>query len=777
MPSGLSLSLKVAPKIDTPAYTCWHIRTAEIQGKDSLVFIVSPVAADTAADTLLTGDLRFSYSEDDWQRFYERKSLIDDYYASAAMLDSLSIEAAGWDMTDQQSLPFNYVRLSELVRFLALVDERRFDFRLPGEGSGPKRLPEKHLQLYKTSRSCLYNFTETLEKSGAISGYTSPDSISDYLITRLLRYIRLSSLLDDIHGKIYLDYLSSYYNRQVFDNEPEIIQSMLIRMFPEARQDTLLAWASETLMGAYRRKASELVEKKKYSDAFLLMENAHSMVLKNPYLASRNGWEQLMSESVNGIYTSYAGIAASSFEAGNTNLAMEYLSKAEKYREQYPALITSDSTYRRVCRAIFLGRMDHCDRLLEKGYFADALDCLQGFERSYTGKTMEVMSGDLNEKMARARTGIIMALLSKTSKALKHNEADSALNFYDQAGLVLDELPENNRIIPRFDSLASPIASIRFRKTNNLAEAYFRQRQFARAILQFEQAYKLANIYAIPSDHIADSLYTASYKQWLLDRISQEQNLIWNNKTDSANDFLALTSETARSKGLGNDPDILQAISSYRLRMQDQKCSLLEDSITLLKIRAGKCFTIRNFSRGVNILRHAFQIEGQSPWCKSDMQSLQDSLNKYDNPACYQKRLEDATFCIAAGDFEQGIQLLATNERFYSANRIDNFGLPLVPLYDFVLMKGNPNLTIRVLDYYMLNSNPDEALHCLLLLQVEGVTEDRSSPYQERLARLLAARDKLAYAKTDPQSLLRQYTSLNPWMNRFSSVYLLEWKK
>jgi hypothetical protein len=41
----------------------------------------------------------------------------------------------------------------------------------------------------------------------------------------------------------------------------------------------------------------------------------------------------------------------------------------------------------------------------------------------------------------------------------------------------------------------------------------------------------------------------------------------------------------------------------------------------------------------------------------------------------------------------------------------------------------------------------------------------------------MAARDKLVYGKTDPQSLLKQYTSSNPWMNRFSSVYLMEWKK
>jgi len=126
--------------------------------------------------------------------------------------------------------------------------------------------------------------------------------------------------------------------------------------------------------------------------------------------------------------------------------------------------------------------------------------------------------------------------------------------------------------------------------------AYFRQRQFARAILHFEQAGKISATYSIPADPVIDSLYHQSYKEWLLDRISREQRLIWDNQSDSAGNFLSLAMETAKSKGLEYDPEILKALMLYRSRITNHTCELMEDSLVLFNIRAGRCFEIHNIT-------------------------------------------------------------------------------------------------------------------------------------------------------------------------------------
>jgi len=777
MPSGFRFGLKVSDKLDTGTYSVTEFEGNDPGKANTMTFRANGISVDTAVDTLIAGNFFFDYSEACWQRFYARKNLIDDYYASGAMVDSLSLEVQKWDMRVPSQLPFNFIRLSELVRILEIINERDFGKSLINGGGDSRHLQEKNLALYKTSRTCFLNLAETLEKQGTIKGFGSLDSINDYFIERLMKYIRLNSLMDNIQGRIYLDYLKTYFSKHVFEKDDDIVQSMLIRIFPNARPDTLLSFASESLMQAYRRKAKELITEKQYSDAVLLMENARSMAAVNPYLKIHNGWEHMMSEAVNGIYNSYAGIASSSLEGGNVSFAMEYLQQAEKYREQYPVYITSDSVYRRVYRAIFIGQLEHCYGLLGNGNYSEALECLNSCEQSYTGRALDMLSPDIAEMKTKARTGMIAGFAGRTLKALKQSQADSALSYFDKASGLLTYLPAENRNVKALDSLAPSIAAIRVRKINELAIAYFRQRQFSRAILQFEQAGKIAAAYSIRTDPVNDSLYHQSYKQWLLDRISREQRLIWNNKSDSAGSFLSLAMETAGSKGLAGDPDILRALALYKSGINNHICELMEDSLVLFNIRAGRCFAIHNYNSGVKILQYAIYHAGRMESCNLEINTLQDSVNKYKDAADYLNNLDEISIKMAVGEYEKGMQMLAFNEKFYSAKRIDHFGILLTSVYDYVMMKSNPFISMQALDYYISRDDPVEAIRYLMLLHVQGMPDDRSSIYQEKLARSLAARDKLVYRDADPQNIVLRYTASNSWMSRFREVYIQDWGK
>ena len=775
-PGDLRFKLKLSTKLDTGNYTIREFTGEYPSVSGKLVFRLTELAMDTAVDTLITGDFSFSYSESCWRQFYDRKNLIDDYYASSAMIDSLDAEVQHWDMTDPRLIPLNFIRLSELVRMIELIKERDFGSTLILTGGDPKHLLEKHLSLFKMSRTCMFNLSETLERSGVIKVCSSPDSISDYFIGRLMRFIRLSSLMDNIQGRIYKDYLTTYFSKSVFGNDTGFIKSVLIRVFPDSRGDTLLSWGSENLMQAYRRKAKELITEMKYSDAVMLMENAHSMAEANPFLRNHNGWEHMMSDAVNGVYNAYTGIASSSLDGGNVSFAMEYLQQAENYREVYPLYVTSDSVYRKVYRAIFIGQLDHCNSLLEAGNYPEAFECLTSCEQTYTGKSLEVLAPEIRLQKGKAVMGMIISLAAKSLKELKSGSVDSALAYFDRADAMTKDLNPGSRHVAVLDSLAPSVASIRVRKINALATAYFQHRQFSRAILKFEEAGKISAEYQVHSDHEADSVYRLSYKQWLLDRISREQRLVWGNKPDSAGSFLALAVETAKSKGLGNDPDILKALSAYSSKMDNQACQVVEDSLVVLNIRAGRCFALHNYSRGAFILKNAIYQAGLVTSCNLDVTALKDSLARYCDPAEYMNTLDEVGRSMAAGDYETGLHALAANEKFYSLKRIDHFGLPLTSVYDYVMGKSNPFITIQALDYYCAVNEPVEALRYLMLLHVQGTGAGQSVACQEKIARLLAAKDKLSYGDADPQNIVRRYTLSNSWMNRFTEIYIQEWK-
>ena len=384
---------------------------------------------------------------------------------------------------------------------------------------------------------------------------------------------------------------------------------------------------------------------------------------------------------------------------------------------------------------------------------------------------------DTGEMKIKARAGIISPLPVRSPKALKQGQADSALSYYNRAKGMINNLPSGSRNVKAPDTLTSSTAEIRVKKISTLASAYCRQGQFAKAIMQFEQARKIAAAYSLKPDPVNDSLYHQSYKQWLLDQISRGEQLIWNNKPDSAHKFLLMATETARSKGLERDPEILKALASYRSAINNHSCKPMEDSLVLFNIRAGRCFAIHDYNRGVMISQYAIDRAVRMGYCNLDINALKDSINKYSDAAEYQKNLHRVNLDMTAGEYERGFQLLAANEKLYTGKRIDHFGISLTSVYDYVMMKADPFITIQALEYYIDYNDPVDALRYLMLLHVQGLPEDRSNFYQEKLALYLAARDKLAYVDADPRNIVLRYTSSNAWMSRFTEVYIQSWEK
>lgn len=637
-------------------------------------------------------------------------------------------------------------------------------------------LEEKQLALFRISRSSLYNLKETLEKQGAIRGYASMDTLSNYFVGRLMRFIVLSSIVENINGEIYADYLNSVWEVRVSDNDTLFMMEVLSRLFPDTRSDSLLILASESLMKAYRSRAELLVNGRQYAEALMLMDNARKMASVNPYLKNRNGWAQMMSKAATGVYNSYAGIASTSLEGGNVTMAMEYLSKAELYRQKYPSSVVSDSLYRKVYREIFIGQLDRCNSILGAGEFERALDCFSFCENEFKGKMLEILLPEIEEKKEISRAGILNLLIKRCEHDLEAGSPDSALKLYDQAGRLIASMTNKAAARARLDSLAGPVETYRVGRIRNLAAAYFRQRQFPRAIMQFEEAKRICATWSIPSDAMADSLYMQSYKQWLLDRIALSHRLIWSGMADSAASFITAAEKTAENKGLSGDKDIQKAVDNYRQQISRYGCSLMEDSLNIYNIRAGRCFAMRNYNRGAMILEQAIRQTASLKNCNFELTPLYDSLKKYSEVVNYQRILEEANNCMVTGDYPRGLQLLEGNERTYISKRIDRFGVPATSVYDYVSGKANPFITIKALEYYE-PGDPAEGLRYLSLLRVQGAPQASMDECQVKLGRSMAARDRLLFADADPAAIVLRYTASASWMNRFVESYVREWKR
>ena len=332
--------------------------------------------------------------------------------------------------------------------------------------------------------------------------------------------------------------------------------------------------------------------------------------------------------------------------------------------------------------------------------------------------------------------------------------------------------PENTRDTVDF----SPVV-IRITKINAIAFEYYQQRQYAKAIHQFEQARKIAAANTLKVAPVYDSLYHRSYKLWLLEQISLGQKLIGENKTDSALKFFQMAAATARLNGLEGDPEIRRALALYNSRLSITNCKMIEEGLAEARKRSVKCIAQKDYKQGVTILQSAIDEVGRISNCNPDINFLKDTINKYKDAAEYQINLESANRYLASEEYEKGFQLLTANDKLYASKSLYHFGIPMTTAYDFVMLKANATVSMQALEHFIANNEPEEALRYLRLLHTQGIFESLSNYYQEKLARILAAKDKMANERADPLNMVLRYTSSNAWMSRFTEVYIESWKK
>ena len=777
LPSRMNFNLRWALKADTTSFSVASFMNREVGPGDTLVLSAPVAPYDINADTLMIRDLVLYYDENALNAFKDRIHLINDYYASAAILDTMELMANDIDINDVADLPFLYMKVTEFNKVVNRIALRMFPEKLLKDGFDPKGLTEKFLLFYKFSRSITFTLQDQLNKTGAIPWSGNIDSLADYFTGRMLSYILQSQIMDDIQGDIYRDYVDTYFDQYAFSNEAEVLNQMLRKMFPDARPDTLVSFVSGKIYVSYCRRARQLVDREQYANAFILMENGGKFLSKNPAMASSSGGDSVMSDAAHGIYNAFIGIASSCIRSGKYIMADDYLAKAENYRRLNASLVQSDSIYKTVFSELFFLRNTVCDQLLTEQKFLEALTCYESFERTYDNRHLTNIQTTLEDKKDQARRGLFYLLVKQTRDALMHSETDSAVGYYDQAALLQKGLRGNPDIFISLDSLTIPVEKIRYNMFIKEGINALDRRFFSFALTQLNHAKRISEKYGFVPEPAYDSLYRKAVKQVLMIQLSSSQKQIWSNQFDTVQENLGRIREIGAQVGLMQDPDFLVALDRFKGKIQEQHCRNLFDSIELRLIRADRNIALKNFQNGCQYLKQALELSASKKDCMFPEGQVRDTLEKYRRPAEYQQKLMETNRVISIGSYLNAVQMMAECEAFYQSWHLEHFDLPLIPMYDFIKDRSNPYLTEKAIGYFYGKAEFREAFRYLKLMHLQGFSERNISSTMEQLAKRIAMEDFRTRWQENPEQIIAGYSGNDSWFSLFRSAYLGEWAR
>jgi hypothetical protein len=301
--------------------------------------------------------------------------------------------------------------------------------------------------------------------------------------------------------------------------------------------------------------------------------------------------------------------------------------------------------------------------------------------------------------------------------------------------------------------------------------------QFTLALSQLNKAKGLSAQFSIPQVSSFDSLHQRAMKHYLLIRLSVSQKKIWANQFDSARAALEKTQRAADENNLAGDPDLALAMAKFKVKIQEQQCRNLQDSIDLQIIRADRSISLGNYINAGRYFNLANGFCKSDSACHCDPSPLTDSITRYKNASQYQENIHEINALVVMGEYLRAFDLFEKNQQLYDSTRLSVFKLQKTGLYEFVAAKNNPNVAEAAARFLFDSGNSKEALRCLLLYPEQNHPSPAMKKLQENIGKSLAMADSAGNLQEDPKVALQKYHAETNGFEPFRNAYLKEFEK
>ena len=399
-PDRVNLSFLGGNKNDTSGSRYFEEKDVRWESGDSLLYSKELGPPGFKADTVKILQLQFFYDDNAFIRFNEHIQLIDDYFASCAVLDSLAVMAEKMRLNDISEYPLYFIHLQEIFKMITIIGNNHFPEKLLLEKYDPSGFGKKYQALFKYMKSAAMTFTENMNEAGMLNCPIPEDSLITEFIEGIRRYIRWSMLVNERNGRIYKEFLDTYYSRNAFGDDRGMVEKLLAEQHPGEDPEKLLKSLSVRLMDAFKKEAQKMIAQYQYSEAYELLRNAECLKTAVPGFFKDDDLEAIMARASGGIYASYLGIAGNALEQNKIKMAEIYLGKAKNYKNDHPGSLDEDSIYRKVFIDYFLVRIGECD-LLAPDDPEGALQCLRQLEKDQDSTSLVLVRDQINVRIDR----------------------------------------------------------------------------------------------------------------------------------------------------------------------------------------------------------------------------------------------------------------------------------------------------------------------------------------------------------------------------------------
>ena len=268
----------------------FQVKTGSINIRypDSIPLSNLSFSLHTLSDSVQLTETEFSFSDESFRNFKKKIEMINDYYESGVIIDTLLKVSGSIDLRNRSLIPYYFIRLDEINKMITIIGNRDFDSNLHLQTFDPLHLSGKYHELVTFSLSANMSLTEALDMPELIKPVFSKDSLIYLFVSGMVRYIQWSLYSSWQMGTICKEYLSTCFKIKAFEDDDAILKKLLYRIHPEINVDSAMTDLFFQVKSAYNETAGKLIVQNRYAEAVELLENQRLFIKRYPWLQEPN---------------------------------------------------------------------------------------------------------------------------------------------------------------------------------------------------------------------------------------------------------------------------------------------------------------------------------------------------------------------------------------------------------------------------------------------------------------------------------------------------------
>jgi hypothetical protein len=709
----------------------------------------------------LEGDLTgFQFSAQAQEKLENHLGLINDYWSSCLLIDSLM----------QEIRAYNIANSSKAVELFAYWDKCRKVSKISNEIIGnqilrlnendPGSLAAKTVQVERLQTRLRTLFDNEMQHQ---SGFQLSPFANNYINT--LNQDRATSLQ------------VGFYDANIFAQAAEIQSDTefvtMIRMIRSSSGDQIL---SQLIYSGYFQSANELFQKEDLAPAVIILTDLKRMETDFPEIKVDPRVSEMLGKAKGGLLSSYLQIASRAMNDNNFEMAGKYHRKAEKFRKQY---YDSDQ----------LQNSSEVSSNLVQAYFQKAK------QLKSENKTDEAIA--MFEKALQTSNEFgNEALIASIKASLKEIHRQRYLNLVDKAesqfrdGFIEDAESMNNQALTYRDNnliyLEESIEAIELQRKikqpgmyNMIEDGMSAERlgQAHKALDDYQKAIAMADEFQLVMDAPIDSLAQSAARKQIVETIRSANSKVWANKLDEALEISSKASEMQIKYHLESDSLINDEFMRLDKKMIQQACFTHKQKFDVLMEKVEKAIRQKRFDEFATNLQEALDIGNQNQGCQLDLKIARKYEEQFKKLLEYQGRYNRVMQTMYSDGFGNAIESYDQLDKEIDRFRLSDYGLKHLTVLQFIENQQNSGLSRIAFEYFVGKEETASALYSFNLLQKQSGDDEQTYAYQMKLSEMLAIRDAVLPIKNGPEYLAEQYFGSDRRNKSLRQAYLKAYKR